>query len=51
LQVEDISADDNVTIISEDTEGQVKSLRLEQKSIDSIEQGESAENPPLEHVC
>jgi hypothetical protein len=29
----------------------VKSLGLEQKLIDSIEQGESAENPPLEHVC
>jgi hypothetical protein len=29
----------------------VKSLRLEQKSIDSIEQEELAENPPLEHVC
>jgi hypothetical protein len=51
LQVEDISVDDNVTTISEDTGGQVKSLRLEQKPIDSIEQGESAENPPLEHVC
>jgi hypothetical protein len=51
LQVEDISVDDNVTIILEDTRGQVKSLRLEQKSIDSIEPGESAENPSLEHVC
>jgi hypothetical protein len=51
LQVEDISVDDNGTTISEDTGGQVKSLRLEQKPIDSIEQGESAENPPLEHVC
>jgi hypothetical protein len=51
LQVEDISVDDNVTTISEDTWGQVKSLRLEQKPIDSIEQGESVENPPLEHVC
>jgi hypothetical protein len=51
LQVEDILVDDNVTTILEDTGGQVKSLRLEQKSIDSIEQGESAENPPLEHVC
>jgi hypothetical protein len=51
LQVEDTSVDDNVTIISEDTGGQVKSLRLEQKPIDSIEQGESAENPSLEHVC
>jgi hypothetical protein len=40
-----------VTIILEYTGGQVKSLRLEQKSIDSIEQGELAENPPLEHVC
>jgi hypothetical protein len=29
----------------------VKSLRLEQKPIDSIEQWESVENPPLEHVC
>jgi hypothetical protein len=29
----------------------VKSLRLELKPIDSIEQGESAENSPLEHVC
>jgi hypothetical protein len=51
LQVEDISVDDNVTTISEDTGGQVKSLRLEQTPIDSIEQGESAENPPLKHVC
>jgi hypothetical protein len=50
LQVEDISVDDNVTIISEDTRRQVKYLRLEKKPIDSIEQGESAENPPLEHV-
>jgi hypothetical protein len=30
LHVEDISVDDNVTTILEDTEGQVKSLRLEQ---------------------
>jgi hypothetical protein len=51
LQVEYISVDDNVSIILEDTKGQVKSLRLEQKPIDSIEQGESAENPPLEHIC
>jgi hypothetical protein len=29
----------------------VKSLRLEQKPIDSIKQEESAKNPPLEHVC
>jgi hypothetical protein len=51
LQVEDISVDDNVTIFSEDTRGQVKSLRLEQKSIDSIEQGKLAKNPLLDHVC
>jgi hypothetical protein len=37
LQVENILVDDNITTISEDTGGQVKSLRLEQKPIDSIE--------------
>jgi hypothetical protein len=51
LQVEDILVDDNVTTILEDTGEHVKSLRLEQKPIDSIEQGVSAENPHLEHVC
>jgi hypothetical protein len=29
----------------------VKSLQLEQKPIDSIEQRESVENPSLKHVC
>jgi hypothetical protein len=28
----------------------VKSLQLEQKPIDPVEQGESAKDPPLEHV-
>jgi hypothetical protein len=51
LQIEDTQENINVIIISDDTGGQVKSLRLEQKPIDSIEQGESAKNPPLEHVC
>jgi hypothetical protein len=51
LQVEYISVDYNVATILEDTGGQVKYLWLEQKPIDSIEQGESAENPAVEHVC
>jgi hypothetical protein len=50
LQIEDTQEDNNVIIIPEDTWGQVKSLQLEQKPIDPIEQGESAKNPPLEHV-
>jgi hypothetical protein len=29
----------------------VKSLQLKQKPTDSIEQGESAKDPPLKHVC
>ena len=29
----------------------MKSLQLKQKLIDPIEQGESAKDPPLEHVC
>ena len=29
----------------------MKSLQLKQRPIDPIEQGESAKNPPLEHVC
>jgi hypothetical protein len=50
LQIEDILEDNKVTTVSEDTGGQVKSLQLKQRSIDPIEQGESAKNPPLEHV-
>jgi hypothetical protein len=29
----------------------MKSLQLKQKPIDHIEQGESAKDPPLKHVC
>jgi hypothetical protein len=29
----------------------VKSLQLKQKLIDLVEQGESAKDPPLTHVC
>jgi hypothetical protein len=50
LQIEDTQEDSNVITISEDTGGLVKSLQLEQKPIDPVEQGESAKNPPLEHV-
>jgi hypothetical protein len=51
LQIEYTQEDNNVIIVSEDTRGQVKSLQLKQKPIDPIEQGESAKDPPLEHVC
>ena len=51
LQIEDIREDSKVFTIPEDTGGQVKSLQLKQKPIDPIEQGESAKDPPLEHVC
>jgi hypothetical protein len=37
LQIKDISEDINVIKNSEDTGGQVKSLQLEQKSIDPVE--------------
>ena len=29
----------------------MKSLQLKQKPIDPVEQGVSAKDPPLEHVC
>jgi hypothetical protein len=51
LQNEDTQEDNNVITISEDTRGQEKSLQLKKESIDPIEQGESAKNPPLGHVC
>jgi hypothetical protein len=51
LQIEYTQEDNNVITISEDTGGQVKSLQLKQKPINPIEQGESANDPPLEHVC
>jgi hypothetical protein len=51
LQIEDTQEDNNVITVLEDTRGQVKSLQLEQKPIDPVEQGESAKDPPLKHVC
>jgi hypothetical protein len=51
LQIEDTQEDNNVIIVSEGTEGQVKSLQLKQKLIDPIEQGKSAKDPALKHVC
>jgi hypothetical protein len=50
LQIEDTLEDRNVITIPEDTGRQVKSLQLEQKPIDPVEQGESAKDPTLEHV-
>ena len=50
LQIKDTSEDTNVTTLSEDTGGQVKYLQPKQKLIDSVKQGESAEDPSLEHV-
>jgi hypothetical protein len=50
LQIKDTQEDNNVITIPKDTGGHVKSLQLEQKSIDLVEQGESAKDPPLEHV-
>jgi len=50
LLIEDISEDSKVIIVPEDTGGQLKSLQPKQKVIDLIEQGESAKDPPLEHV-
>jgi hypothetical protein len=50
LQIEDTQENNNVITISDDTRGQVKSLKLEQKPIDPVEQGESAKDPPIEHV-
>ena len=51
LQIEDIPEDSKVIIVPEDTGGQLKSLQPKQKLIDLVEQGESAKDPPLEHVC
>ena len=51
LQIEDILEDNKVIIVLEDTRGQLKSLQPKQKPIDLVEQGESAKDPPLEHVC
>ena len=50
LQVEDIPNDNKVITILEETGGQVKSLQLKQRSINPIEQEESAKDPPLKHV-
>ena len=51
LQIEDIPEDSKVIIVPEDTGGQLKSLQPKQKPIDLVEQGESAKDPSLEHVC
>ena len=51
LKIEDIPKDNKVIIVLEDTRGQLKSLQPKQKPIDLVEQGESAKDPPLEHVC
>ena len=51
LQIEDILGDNKVITVLEDTGGQLKSLQPKQKPIDLVEQGESAKDPPLEHVC
>ena len=51
LQIEDIPEYSKVITVPEDTEGQLKSLQPKQKLIDLVEQGESAKDPPLEHVC
>jgi hypothetical protein len=45
-----IEEDSKVIIISKDTRGQLKSLQPKQRTIDPVEQGESAKDPPLEHV-
>ena len=50
LQIEDIPEDNKVITVPEDTGGQLKSLQPKQKLIDLVEQGESAKDPPLEHV-
>jgi len=50
LQIEDILEDSKVITVPEDTGGQLKSLQPKQKPIDLVEQGESAKDPPLEHV-
>jgi hypothetical protein len=50
LQIEDTQKNSNVITISDNTGGQVKSLQLEQKPIDPVEQGESAKDPPMKHV-
>jgi hypothetical protein len=47
LQIEDTQENSNVIIISDDTGGQVKSLQLEQKPIDLIEQVESTKDSPM----
>jgi len=49
LQFKDTQEDNNIIIISEGTRGQ-KSLQLEQRPIDAIEQKESAKDSPLKHV-
>jgi len=51
LKIEDILEDNKVITILEDTGGQVESLQLKQRPIDPVEQGESAKDLPLEHVC
>ena len=50
MQVEDIPNDNKVITIPEETGWQVKSLQLKQRSINPIEQEESAKDPPLKHV-
>jgi hypothetical protein len=50
VQIEDVPEDNNVIIVSEDTGGQVKSFQPKQRSIDPIKEGESVEDPSLEHV-
>ena len=50
LQIKDISKDNKVIMIPEDTGRQVKSLQLKKRPIDPIEQEKSAKDSPLEHV-
>jgi hypothetical protein len=50
LQIEDTKENNNVITISDGTRGQVKSLQLEQKPIDPVEQEESTKDSPMEHV-
>jgi hypothetical protein len=50
LQIKDTQENNNVITILDDTGGQIKSLQLEQKPIDPIEQGKSAKDPLMEHV-
>jgi hypothetical protein len=51
LQIEDILNDNKVVTVPEDTRRQVKSLQPKQRPIDPAKHGESAKDPPLEHVC